>query len=130
MPDVASRRAGTFLVTLRGCDTRAESWAHRVERFFPGGRSRRRRGGSHENRNSLYPGNTDAAATAFTFRQKPAVQSRAGVKPVKTSTFMRNLIAILALEWELGSQDPVIFCYRIGVQPARVFLGRFSKRRH
>jgi hypothetical protein len=21
----------------------------------------------------------------------------------------------LALEWELGSQDPVVFCYRIGV---------------
>jgi hypothetical protein len=49
---------------------------------------------------------------------------------VKTTTFMRTLIAILALEWELGSQDPVIFCYRIGAEPARVFLGRFSKRRH
>jgi hypothetical protein len=49
---------------------------------------------------------------------------------VKTSVFMRNLIAILALEWELGSQDPVIFCYRIGAEPARVFLGRFGKRWH
>ena len=48
---------------------------------------------------------------------------------MKTSTFMRALIAVLALEWELGSQDPVIFCYRIGVEPARVILGRLGKRR-
>jgi hypothetical protein len=41
---------------------------------------------------------------------------------------MRTLIAILALEWELGSQDPVVFCYRIGVEPARILLGRFGKR--
>jgi hypothetical protein len=46
-----------------------------------------------------------------------------------TTVFMRTLITMLALEWELGSQDPVVFCYRIGVEPARVFLGRFGKRR-
>ena len=28
---------------------------------------------------------------------------------------VRALIVTLALEWELGSQDPVIFCYRIGM---------------
>jgi hypothetical protein len=49
---------------------------------------------------------------------------------MKTTRIMRTLIAILALEWELGSQDPVIFCYRIGAEPVRVFLGRFGKRRH
>jgi len=42
---------------------------------------------------------------------------------------VRTLVVILALEWELGSQDPVVFCYRIGVQPARVLLGRWGKRR-
>jgi hypothetical protein len=30
------------------------------------------------------------------------------------SLLMRTLLATLALEWELGSQDPVVFCYRIG----------------
>ena len=48
---------------------------------------------------------------------------------MKTSLLMRTLIVMLALEWELGNQDPVIFCYRIGVEPARVFLRRFGKRR-
>jgi hypothetical protein len=48
---------------------------------------------------------------------------------MKTTNFMRTLVAILALEWELGSQDPVIFCYRIGMEPARVFLEKFGKRR-
>jgi hypothetical protein len=48
---------------------------------------------------------------------------------MKTSLLMRTLIVMLALEWELGNQDPVIFCYRIGVEPARIFLGRFGKRR-
>ena len=33
---------------------------------------------------------------------------------MKTTLLMRTLIVMLALEWELGSQDPVIFCYRIG----------------
>jgi len=42
---------------------------------------------------------------------------------------MRTLIVILALEWELGSQDPVVFCYRMGVKPARVFLGRLRRGR-
>jgi len=48
---------------------------------------------------------------------------------MRTTLLMRTLIVMLALEWELGNQDPVIFCYRIGVEPARVFLGRFGKRR-
>jgi hypothetical protein len=48
---------------------------------------------------------------------------------MRTSLLMRTLIVMLALEWELGNQDPVVFCYRIGVEPARVFLGRFGKRR-
>lgn len=48
---------------------------------------------------------------------------------MKTSLLMRTFIVMLALEWELGNQDPFIFCYRIGVEPARVFLGRFGKRR-
>lgn len=48
---------------------------------------------------------------------------------MKTSLLMRTLIVMLALEWELGNQDPFIFCYRIGVEPARVFLGRFGKYR-
>ena len=48
---------------------------------------------------------------------------------MRASLLMRTLIVMLALEWELGNQDPVIFCYRIGVEPARVFLGRFGKRR-
>jgi len=48
---------------------------------------------------------------------------------VNPSTLVRTLIAILALEWELGSQDPVVFCYRVGVQPARVYLGKLAKRR-
>jgi hypothetical protein len=48
---------------------------------------------------------------------------------MRTSLLMRTLIVMLALEWELGNQDPFVFCYRIGVEPARVFLGRFGKRR-
>lgn len=34
---------------------------------------------------------------------------------MRTSLLMRTLIVMLALEWELCNQDPVIFCYRIGV---------------
>jgi len=48
---------------------------------------------------------------------------------MRTSLLMRTLIVMLALEWEVCSQDPFIFCYRIGVEPVRVFLGRFGKRR-
>ena len=33
---------------------------------------------------------------------------------MKTAELARTIIVILALEWELGSQDPFIFCYRIG----------------
>jgi hypothetical protein len=41
-----------------------------------------------------------------------------------TATFMRTLIVTLALEWELCSQDPFIFCYRISLEPARIVLNR------
>ncbi len=34
---------------------------------------------------------------------------------MSASLMVRTLITTLALEWELGSQDPVVFCYRIGV---------------
>jgi len=27
---------------------------------------------------------------------------------------LRSLIVVLALEWELCSQDPFVFCYRMG----------------
>jgi hypothetical protein len=45
---------------------------------------------------------------------------------MRSSTMVRTLVVMLALEWELGNQDPFVFCYRIGVQPARVFLGRLG----
>jgi hypothetical protein len=48
---------------------------------------------------------------------------------MRTSLLLRTLIVMLALEWDLCSQDPVVFCYRMGMEPARVFLGRFGKRR-
>jgi hypothetical protein len=48
---------------------------------------------------------------------------------MRTSLLLRTLIVMLAMEWELCSQDPFVFCYRIGVVPARVFLGRFGMRR-
>jgi len=48
---------------------------------------------------------------------------------MRTTLLMRTLIVMLALEWELGNQDPFVFCYRIGVEPARVFFGRFGKPR-
>jgi hypothetical protein len=34
---------------------------------------------------------------------------------MRTSLLMQTLIIALALEWELCNQDPVVFCYRIGV---------------
>ena len=34
---------------------------------------------------------------------------------MRTFLLIQTLIGMLALEWELGSQDPVVFCYRIGV---------------
>lgn len=46
-----------------------------------------------------------------------------------TRVLMRTLIVMLALEWDFCGQDPAIFCYRVGVEPARVFLGRFGKSR-
>jgi hypothetical protein len=48
---------------------------------------------------------------------------------MRTSLLLRTLVVMLALEWELCNQDPFVFCYRMGVEPARVFLGRFAKRR-
>jgi hypothetical protein len=48
---------------------------------------------------------------------------------MKTARMMRTLIVMLALEWQLTQEDPVIFCYRIGVVPARQILGRFSRQR-
>jgi hypothetical protein len=42
---------------------------------------------------------------------------------------LRTLVGMLALEWELCSEDPTIFCYRIVVEPARVFLGRYCRPR-
>ena len=36
-------------------------------------------------------------------------------------------VVMLALEWELCSEDPIIFCYRMFVEPVRIFLGRFSQ---
>jgi len=45
---------------------------------------------------------------------------------MKTADLLTTIIAMLALEWELCSQDPFVFCYRIGVEPARIFLGRFG----
>jgi len=34
---------------------------------------------------------------------------------MRTFLLIQTVIGMLALEWELGSQDPVVFCYRIGV---------------
>ena len=48
---------------------------------------------------------------------------------MKTSLLLRTLVVILALEWDNASQDPVIFCYRIGVEPARAFVERLAWRR-
>jgi hypothetical protein len=48
---------------------------------------------------------------------------------MRTSLALRTLVVMLALEWELCNEDPVIFCYRMGVEPARIFLGRFAGRR-
>ena len=48
---------------------------------------------------------------------------------MRTSAMVRALVVMLALEWELGNQDPFVFCYRIGVEPARVFFGRLGMGR-
>ena len=48
---------------------------------------------------------------------------------MKTARLMWALIVRLALEWQLTQEDPVIFCYRIGVQPARKMLGRLGRQR-
>jgi len=48
---------------------------------------------------------------------------------MRASHLPRTLIVMLALEWELCHEDPFIFCYRMGVEPVRVFLERFGRRR-
>ena len=48
---------------------------------------------------------------------------------MRTSLVLRTLLVMLAMEWELCSEDPFVFCYRVGVEPVRVFLGRFAKQR-
>ena len=47
---------------------------------------------------------------------------------MKSSLLMRTLIVMLALEWDLSSQDPAVFCYRMSLEPARAFFGRFAKQ--
>ncbi len=44
-----------------------------------------------------------------------------------TGHVLKTIIVMLALEWELCSEDPLVFCYRIAVEPARVFLDRFRR---
>jgi len=34
---------------------------------------------------------------------------------MRTSLLIQTVVGMLALEWELCSQHPFIFCYRIGV---------------
>ncbi len=46
-----------------------------------------------------------------------------------TPHLLRTLIVMLAMEWELCSQDPFIFCYRMAVEPVGIFLGRFGQLR-
>ncbi len=48
---------------------------------------------------------------------------------MRTTHFVRTVIVMLALEWELCREDPFIFCYRMGVEPVRVFLGRIGQPR-
>jgi hypothetical protein len=32
-----------------------------------------------------------------------------------TAPWLKSLVAILALEWQLCREDPFVFCYRMGV---------------
>jgi len=48
---------------------------------------------------------------------------------MRTSRLVRTVIVMLALEWELCSEDPFIFCYRIGVEPVRDYIGKFGQPR-
>jgi hypothetical protein len=32
-----------------------------------------------------------------------------------TARWLKSLVAILALEWQLCREDPFLFCYRMGV---------------
>ena len=32
-----------------------------------------------------------------------------------TTLWLKSLVAILALEWQLCREDPFLFCYRMGV---------------
>jgi hypothetical protein len=40
------------------------------------------------------------------------------------SHLVKTVVVTLAMEWELCSEDPFIFCYRIGVEPVRVLFNR------
>jgi hypothetical protein len=40
---------------------------------------------------------------------------------------IRTIVDMLAMEWELCLQDPFLFCYRIAMEPVRIFLGRYSR---
>jgi len=112
----------------RGHIARAARPPDRLERFLPGGRGVFRGRRSHAPRASL-PDRPAFAKGSIANRARHLTNPRKWVDLMKTSVFMRTLIVVLALEWELCSQDPVIFCYRIGVEPARVFLGRFGRSR-
>jgi hypothetical protein len=43
---------------------------------------------------------------------------------MSVSHLVQTLVVTLAMEWELCSEDPFIFCYRIGVEPVCVFFAR------
>jgi hypothetical protein len=47
----------------------------------------------------------------------------------KVPHVVKTFVVILAMEWELCSEDPFVFCYRMGVGPVRMFLGKFSQPR-
>jgi hypothetical protein len=46
-----------------------------------------------------------------------------------TTRLLRTVLVMYALEWELCSEDPVVFCYRISMEPVRAFRGRFRRAR-
>jgi hypothetical protein len=46
---------------------------------------------------------------------------------VSMSHLVRTLVVTFAMEWELCSEDPFIFCYRMGVEPVRALLGKYSQ---
>jgi hypothetical protein len=48
---------------------------------------------------------------------------------MRMSHQLLTLVGLLAMEWELCSEDPFVFCYRIAREPVYIFLGRFSRPR-